>query len=91
MIEKVMRRLPELLSHEAAQAVERAVCDVTSNSSIADRLSKAWEILRKNPVLLGETDPNTMSTSVAEPPENALDSSQSPQQRQFIDNVFDMY
>lgn len=91
MIEKVMRRLPELLSHETAQAIEQAVCDVSTNASIADRLSKAWEILKKNPVLLGETDPVTLSTGGVDSVENVSDSPQTAQERQYIDNVFDMY
>lgn len=91
MIEKVMRRLPELLSHEAAQAIEHAVCDISKNSSIADRLSRAWEILKKNPLLLGESDGASMSSTVAKPPESGVYGPQSGQSRQFMDNYFDMY
>lgn len=90
MIEKVMRRLPELLNHEAAQAIELAVCDVSRNSSIADRLSKAWEILKKNPILLGDTDPISMTSTSVQAPESVLESGENTNQRQFTDNYFDM-
>lgn len=91
MIEKVMRRLPELLNHEAAQAIEQAVCDVTKNSSIADRLSKAWEILKKNPILLGETDPVTMTTSGSNTPENVTEVLQNTRNTELTSNPFDIY
>lgn len=91
MIEKVMRRLPELLSQEAAQALEVAVCDVTVNSSIADRLSRAWEILKKNPILLGETDPVTVTTQVEELPENGDGGLSAGKSRELSTNLFDIY
>jgi DNA topoisomerase I len=57
MLEKVMRRLPELLNHEIAQSIEQAVSDLEREASIGTRLAKAWDILKKNPVLLGTVDP----------------------------------
>lgn len=53
MIEKVMRRLPELLTPDAARSIENVVADVKKDASIGTRLAKAWEILKKNPILLG--------------------------------------
>lgn len=53
MIEKVMRRLPELLTPDAARSIENVVADVKKDASIGTRLANAWEILKKNPILLG--------------------------------------
>lgn len=91
MIEKVMRRLPELLSHETAQAIEQAVTDVSLNTSIADRLTRAWEILKKNPTLLGETDPSAITVEGQKMPENGAEPSQQQNSRQYTVNVFDIY
>ncbi len=56
MLEKMMQRLPELLSTEAARELEHVVSDTQHDASIGDRLSKAWEVLKKNPILLGSSD-----------------------------------
>lgn len=91
MLEKIMSRLPELLSPETAQAIERAVCDIDSELSIGARLSNAWSILKRNPALLGSGDPVTFKTKVSELqnsdaqiPDSARDSAES-------NNLFDIY
>lgn len=66
MLEKIMTRLPELLSPETAQAIERAVCDIDSELSIGARLSNAWNILKRNPTLLGSGDPVTFKSKSTE-------------------------
>lgn len=57
MLEKVMTRLPELLNIDSAKELEAVVSDIQSDASIGARLMKAWEILKKNPVLMGDGDP----------------------------------
>jgi DNA topoisomerase IA len=90
MIEKVMRRLPELLSPEAARSIEDVVSDVSQEASIGTRLSRAWEILKKNPVLLGTGAPSGVKTAPAadkKPTEIQGDKKIG----QFIDNTYGMY
>jgi DNA topoisomerase IA len=91
MIEKVMRRLPELLNVEAAQAIEQAVCDISQNASIASRLSKAWEILKKNPVLLGDDGKVAMDATTPNTPNGTSETPDQAIGRQFSANVFELY
>lgn len=45
MIEKMMQRLPELLREEVARPLETAITATDENQTIAERLSRAWQIL----------------------------------------------
>jgi DNA topoisomerase IA len=90
MIEKVMRRLPELLSPEAARSIEDVVSDVSQDASIGTRLARAWEILKKNPVLLGAGAPTGVQTA----PTGDKKPSEIQQDKdlgQFTDNTYGMY
>lgn len=91
MIEKVLRRLPELLSYESAQAIEAVVCDVKENSSIGTRLSKAWEILKKNPILLGDSDPSTITKNGQQLSESGAESPKTVRNHEYTHNLFDIY
>lgn len=90
MIEKVMRRLPELLSPDAARAIEDVVSDTSHDASIGTRLARAWEILKKNPILLDTETPGgaQVSATADQKPENAQSDKKN---RQFIDNTYGMY
>lgn len=48
MIEKVMQRLPELLIPGVAREIEDVVSEIIVERSIAERLSIAWQILKKD-------------------------------------------
>ena len=49
MIEKLSERLPLLLDPTIARKIENVVSNVTNDSSIAHRLSKAWSLLKTTP------------------------------------------
>lgn len=90
MLEKIMRRLPELLSHESAQEIEKVVCDVQNQSSIGSRLSRAWEILKRNPILLGGGDPVTISSGNVSD-KRLTSSPENGKPGQYSENVFELY
>ena len=90
MIEKVMRRLPELLSPEAARAIEEVVSDVSQEASIGTRLARAWEILKKNPVLLGGGAlTGIQSTPIDDKKPEEIQGDR--KKGQYIDNTYGMY
>lgn len=45
MIEKMMQRLPSLLKEEVARPLEVAITSIDEKQTIAQRLSRAWDIL----------------------------------------------
>lgn len=90
MIEKVMRRLPELLTPDAARSIESVVSDVEREASIGTRLSKAWEILKKNPVMLGESG-GKATKPVQISPEKTVENQQDTAVERENHNTFDMY
>jgi hypothetical protein len=64
MIQRVMRRLPELLDPAVSREVESVVSDVTEPASIADRLDRAWAILKRNPLITIGTDTFTKADAL---------------------------
>jgi DNA topoisomerase IA len=91
MLEKLMERLPELLNPETARAIESAVCDVEADLSIGTRLANAWNILKRNPTLLGTTDPITFKTKSIDLVNNDTQAVDNVKDSESFDNSLGIY